>query len=149
MDGFYHFVLEYGLQERKQESKKERKKESNKERNYTLIHLIALLLFHIVIFLICDLNIYLWLLTPISAIYITIITNRILAKTPLKNFFIWLGGISAYLFAIHPLIRILFYRYANTPEPYITSFIYLAISIVAAITYKKCFELFYKFIKTK
>lgn len=48
----------------------------------------------------------------------------------------WLGGLSAMLFVVHPIVRALLLEYGQAGHPYLWLCIYLVVSLVLAIPYK-------------
>lgn len=60
----------------------------------------------ITLLILANLNVYCWLLSPVFGIMSAIYFCRICNSLPLLNkVFIYFGGISAFLFAVHPVVR--------------------------------------------
>lgn len=105
---------------------------------------IFLLIVGIALLILSNLNIYTWLLSPIVAIALAIIFNNILNHyKKLNNYFIMLGEISAFLFAVHPIVRYIYIHTINSSEFVFVTF-YFIISIIVAICYKISYNYVWK-----
>lgn len=83
-----------------------------------------------------NLNFISWLISPILAISSAISLNALIK--PLKNTnktFVYIGGISAFLFATHPLVRTMYFN-VTTSLSISSVLLYVLICILVAICYK-------------
>lgn len=84
-------------------------------------------------------NVYTWLLSPVLAIVIALIFNNLLKEVQiLNNTFIMLGKVSAFLFAIHPLIRYVYVHTINSVD-FVWIMTYFVVSVIVAVCYKKLY----------
>lgn len=78
----------------------------------------------------------LWFYVPIFIIFALVATVKLLPSNLLKPF-IWLGGISASIFVIHPLMRPLFLLLAKSDWIYSSIVLYIAATIILAYAYNQ------------
>ena len=101
---------------------------------------VFILVLCVVLLLLMNFNIYTWLLSPIIAIYIALLLNNILKKFKvINNAFVSLGKISAYLFAVHPLVRYVYVHTINSSD-FVLIAMYFIISIIVAVGYKRIYN---------
>ncbi len=98
----------------------------------------ALCLLAFALLFVANYNFYLWLLVPLLEVAFIMSLTK-LCRGVLLRPFVWVGQLSAMLFVVHPLLRMLFCRNSTTVldagvYPYLLP--YLALSIVAAIVYR-------------
>lgn len=87
-----------------------------------------------------NLNVYAWLLSPVFSILCAIYFCRICNQVPLvNNVFIYLGGISAFLFAVHPVIRYIYIHLTESLNIFAVS-AYFVVCVVVAICYKYLYK---------
>ena len=97
----------------------------------------------ILLLVFANFNVYTWLFSPVIAIVISIVFNSLIKNVRLfNNIFIILGKISAFLFAIHPLVRYVYVQTINSTD-FIWIAIYFIISIILAIGYKRIYNYLY------
>lgn len=83
-----------------------------------------------------NVNAYLWLFTPVVSIALAIYGCELLKKLKYSNqLVIYLGSISAFIYAIHPIVRMVFLGKIH-PQTMLSIFLYLLISILLAMAYK-------------
>ena len=110
--------------------------------NWLLIFLVSFVSLGLLILF--SFNQILWIFTPILAIGFFMGIVKIFMKVqPLRTFGIWLGGLSAYLFAVHPLVRPFFSNLIVSPkqlyldgESWLWTAVYLFVAIVVAWGYR-------------
>lgn len=89
----------------------------------------------VALLIISNLNVYAWLLSPVlsilCAIYFCSICNQVLL---VNNVFTYLGGISAFLFAVHPVIRYIYSHLTGSLNIFTVS-VYFVVCVVVAICY--------------
>lgn len=89
----------------------------------------------VVLLILSNANSYVWVFSPIIAIVVAIYLNELIKRFKYTNkVFIYLGGISASIFVIHPVVRHLYWHFANAHEVTQIS-IYLIVSIVLSVVY--------------
>ncbi len=92
-----------------------------------------------VLIVLSNLNYLLWVISPVFSIMAMIAVAKLFCSiNVLHDSFVWLGGLSAYLFAVHPLTRMLCIKFC--PTDMLSTwciFAYLLISILTALIYKK------------
>ena len=104
---------------------------------------ILILMVAIILLVFTNFNIYTWLFSPVIAIVIAIVFNSLIKNISLfNNLFIILGKISAFLFAIHPLVRYVYFQTVNSTD-FIWIAIYFITSIILAIGYKRVYNYLY------
>ena len=97
----------------------------------------------ILLLVFANFNVYTWLFSPVIAIVVAIVFNRLIKNVRLfNNIFIMLGKISAFLFAIHPLVRYVYGQTVNSTD-FIWITIYFITSIILAIGYKRVYNYLY------
>lgn len=106
----------------------------------TLFFLIS-----IVMFVISIQNKYLWLCSPILIIYIFVfICKKSERFNTLKNIILWFGKYSAYLFVMHPIVRLfciyIIRRTDSLPLKYMEVIVYVIACCAAAYIYSKVTE---------
>lgn len=103
--------------------------------NHTLLNLL-LFVGSSFLLIVSNLNFISWLLSPILAISSAISLNALIK--PLKNtnkIFVYIGGISAFLFATHPLVRSMYFN-VTTSLSISSVLLYALVCILVAICYK-------------
>lgn len=98
---------------------------------------------NILVFVLCsallvlfNLNAYLWLLSPVVAIILALYICDFAKRVKiLNNVFVYLGTISAFLFAVHPILRDNYGSFA-VANVNVSILIYFSISLLSAIIYK-------------
>ncbi|MEG2157748.1 MAG: acyltransferase [Bacteroidaceae bacterium] len=68
-----------------------------------------------ILLILCSFNAYLWLLTPLFAIGIALPLASLLPRKS-SGLWLWIGGLSASLFVVHPLVRPYFANWAKAAE---------------------------------
>ena len=97
----------------------------------------------ILLLVFANFNVYIWLFSPVIAIVVAIVFNSMIKNVRLfNNIFIMLGKISAFLFAIHPLVRYVYGQTVNSTD-FIWITIYFITSIILAIGYKRVYNYLY------
>ncbi len=83
--------------------------------------------------ILANLNYYCWLFSPAFAIMAAVALTKMLAHIrPLYRLSLWMGGLSAFLFAIHPSTRLLCHSYCWDKMgslPYIVGYLLLSIGL--------------------
>lgn len=77
-------------------------------------------------------NVYLWMLTPVAAVLVVAPAARIV-KGAAARLLVWLGGISAALFALHPIVRGFFLSPGRQVAVYSSLTLYLLVSVAGAL----------------
>lgn len=85
-------------------------------------------------------NSYLWLLTPLLAVTLTLPLAHLITGTH-RRFWEWLGGISSSLFVIHPILRPYFTSWASKGDIYLATLFYIVACLLVAWLYHKLLEL--------
>ena len=95
---------------------------------------------------ISNFNYLLWIISPVFFIMAMIALTKLLSSLGvLHDTFVWLGGLSAYLFAVHPLIRLLCIKFCPTDMLSTWCILaYLLISVLTALIYKKIHAVVFK-----
>lgn len=86
----------------------------------------------LVLLLLSATNVWLWFLSPIFMLMATIPLVKLISQANLRKMLQWIGGISATLFAIHPVVRAYTIGIAKMGNTYFALGLYLIISVVAA-----------------
>ena len=101
---------------------------------------VILLVAAMVLLVLTNFNVYTWLFSPVLAIVIALIFNNLLKEVQiLNNTFIMLGKVSAFLFAIHPLIRYVYVHTINSVD-FVWIMTYFVVSVIVAIGYKRFYN---------
>ena len=109
----------------------------------TLWKNILILVVGVLLLVLANFNVYTWLLSPVLAIIIAIVFNSLIGNIKVFNkILIFLGRISAFLFAIHPLVRYVYVRTINSTD-FIWIAIYFIFSVIIAIVFKRVYKLLY------
>lgn len=104
---------------------------------------ILILVVGILLLVFANFNVYTWLFSPFIAIIIAIVFNSLMKNIRVfNNILIYLGSISAFLFAIHPLVRYVYVKTINSSD-FIWIAIYFVLSIIIAIGFKWVYKLLY------
>lgn len=77
-----------------------------------------------------------WILSSVVAAVAIIAFVKTLGGWALAPF-VWVGGISSYLFIVHPVIRFFAIEWRGVVEPHLLVAIYLCVSLIAAVAYKR------------
>ena len=89
-----------------------------------------------ILLIISNLNIFSWQLSPIFAILAAIYLNTLIKPIKFINkFFIYIGSISSFIFATHPLIRYIYLQITYSSD-FLPILLYLIICIIIGICYK-------------
>ncbi len=97
---------------------------------------ILILMASIVLLTISNLNFFSWLVSPIFAITAALSFNQIIKSAHnLNKIFTYLGSISAFLFATHPLVRYVYLQYTNSLNV-IHVTVYFIVCVIIAIGYR-------------
>ena len=92
-----------------------------------------------ILLVLANLNYCTWLISPILSILIAIGFAKLMKWCLFfEKCFIWIGGLSAYMFAVHPLVRLACLKLF--PNDMISSLYilgYLSVTVVVAMIYKK------------
>lgn len=103
--------------------------------NSNLKNLLLFIIFSTLLIL-SNLNFLSWLISTIFAIFAAIYFNALIKPIKfINNFFIYVGGISAFIFATHPLIRSIYFRMTSTIDIF-PVILYFITCIIVAICYK-------------
>ncbi len=79
---------------------------------------------------------YVWIFSPLIAICLAIYLEAMMKKVSFLNkVFVYVGSISAFLFAIHPVIRHLYWHF-KTDNVLLSVSVYVLVSILLSIGYK-------------
>lgn len=87
----------------------------------------------LVLLLLSAFNALLWLVSPVFLLMATLPLVRLVKSEQVKAVFVWLGGISACLFAVHPVVRAYTIGMAKTGAVYTGLVLYLVLSIGLAL----------------
>lgn len=114
---------------------------------------IYLLIFVISSLLICVMNSFFitWILSPVIAIISSVTLIRLIPQNKILLLLVWVGNLSAYIFAIHPIVRkIMIYTpiksfFIGTTNPYNFGLfpygiLYLLITLLCAMVYKETIQ---------
>lgn len=91
-----------------------------------------------------NLNFFTWLISPIFAIISAIYLNELIKTFKFTTkIFIYIGGLSAFIFATHPLIRYIYLQITSSLDVlYVV--LYAMVCIIVAFCYKKLHNLLFK-----
>ncbi len=102
--------------------------------NWLLLVLMALVLF--VIICIASFNFYSWLFVPLIALLLLLVLGEIFCLMNLtKKLFVWIGGLSSYLFVVHPMARGIAHKVFGN-HIVLMLFSYLLLTFAMAICFK-------------
>ena len=108
-------------------------------KNFIMIIVGCLLL------VISNFNYYLWILSPIFAIFVAVGFTKLIERIHfLDAISVWLGYLSAYIFAVHPLVRLFFQKVClseMTRLPFLL--LYVTLTILVSIIYKNIHRRFF------
>ena len=100
--------------------------------------------FGVVLFVLSLFNRYLWVVSPILALFPVAAVLPLARKEPLQNVLLFMGKLSAALFVTHAFVRQQVLAHDQALPPEISGLLYLLLCIVVAWVYRLCLTCFYK-----
>lgn len=105
---------------------------------------LLLIVIGVILLVLSNQNIYAWLFSPILAILMALLFNKICTGLPMLNkCFIWFGKMSAFLFVVHPLVRYVYKNTINSSDFFLVM-LYFAVSVLLATGYSRMYSLAYE-----
>lgn len=98
----------------------------------------------VVLFVLSLFNRYLWVVSPILALFPVAAVLPLARKEPLQNVLLFMGKLSAALFVTHAFVRQQVLAHDQALPPEISGLLYLVLCIVVAWVYRLCLTCFYK-----
>lgn len=98
----------------------------------------------VVLFVLSLFNRYLWVVSPILALFPVAAVLPLARKEPLQNVLLFMGKLSAALFVTHAFVRQQVLAHDQALPPEISGLLYLVLCIVVAWVYRLCLTYFYK-----
>lgn len=111
--------------------------------NNRLINVIFFIVSSILLIL-SNLNFFTWLISPIFAIFSAIYLNELIKTFKfITKIFIYIGGLSAFIFATHPLIRYTYLQITSSSNV-LYVILYAIVCVTIAFCYKKLHNVLFK-----
>lgn len=98
----------------------------------------------VVLFVLSLFNRYLWVVSPILALFPVAAVLPLARKESLQNVLLFMGKLSAALFVTHAFVRQQVLAHDQALPPEISGLLYLLLCIVVAWVYRLCLTCFYK-----